>query len=66
MRHRTKGRQLSRTAAHRRAMLRNMAASLFEHEGIETTVAKCLGDLNRQDVKAHVALQHQPLPTVWM
>lgn len=40
MRHRHKGRQLSRTAAHRRAMLRNMAASLFAHEGIETTVAK--------------------------
>lgn len=40
MRHRHKGRQLSRTSAHRRAMLRNLAASLFVHEGIETTVAK--------------------------
>ena len=40
MRHRAKGRQLSRTASHRRALLRNMAASLFEHEGINTTVAK--------------------------
>jgi large subunit ribosomal protein L17 len=40
MRHRKKGRRLSRSAAHRRAMLRNMAASLFEHEGVETTVAK--------------------------
>jgi large subunit ribosomal protein L17 len=40
MRHRAKGRQLSRTSAHRRALLRNMAASLFEHEGITTTVAK--------------------------
>ncbi len=40
MRHRSKGRQLSRTASHRRALLRNMAASLFEHEGINTTVAK--------------------------
>jgi len=40
MRHRKKGRQLSRTASHRRAMLRNMATSLFRHERIETTTAK--------------------------
>ena len=40
MRHRSKGRQLSRTASHRRALLRNMAASLFEHDGMVTTIAK--------------------------
>ncbi len=40
MRHRQKGRQLSRTSQHRRAMLRNMVTSLFQHDGIETTVAK--------------------------
>ena len=40
MRHRAKGRQLSRTAAHRRDLMRNMATSLFEHDGITTTVAK--------------------------
>lgn len=40
MRHRKKGRNLSRTASHRRAMLRNMATSLFLHERIETTTAK--------------------------
>ncbi len=40
MRHRVKGRALSRTSAHRRALLNNMAASLFIHEGIKTTVAK--------------------------
>lgn len=40
MRHRAKGRQLSRTSTHRRAMLNNMATSLFEHGGIVTTVAK--------------------------
>ena len=40
MRHRVKGRQLSRTAAHRRAMLRNMVTSLFRYERVETTVAK--------------------------
>ncbi len=40
MRHRVKGRKLSRTSEHRRALLNNMAASLFIHEGIKTTVAK--------------------------
>lgn len=40
MRHRHKGRQLSRTASHRRATLRNLATALFRHERIETTSAK--------------------------
>jgi large subunit ribosomal protein L17 len=40
MRHRNKGRQLSRTASHRRATLRNLATSLFRHGRIETTTAK--------------------------
>jgi large subunit ribosomal protein L17 len=40
MRHRNKGRQLSRTASHREALLRNMATSLFQHGRIETTTAK--------------------------
>ena len=40
MRHRVKGRQLSRTSSHKRAMLNNMAASLFRHERVETTEAK--------------------------
>jgi large subunit ribosomal protein L17 len=40
MRHRAKGRQLSRTSSHRRAMLNNMAASLFEHGRVVTTEAK--------------------------
>ncbi len=40
MRHRNKGRKLSRTSTHRRAMLKNMATSLFRHERIETTTAK--------------------------
>ena len=40
MRHRKKGRALSRTAAHRKATLRNMATSLILHERIETTTAK--------------------------
>jgi len=40
VRHRKKGRKLSRTPSHRKATLRNMAASLFLHERIETTSAK--------------------------
>ncbi len=40
MRHRKKGRSLSRTASHRKATLRNLATSLFRHERIETTTAK--------------------------
>ncbi len=40
MRHRKKGRQLSRTRSHRKATLRNLATSLFQHGRIETTTAK--------------------------
>ena len=40
MRHLKEGRKLKRTASHRKALLGNMATSLFEHEKIETTDAK--------------------------
>ncbi len=40
MRHRNIGRQLSRNSSHRKAMLRNQAASLLRHEFIRTTVPK--------------------------
>lgn len=40
MRHRVVGKSLSRSPSHRRAMLRNMAASLFEHGEIRTTRQK--------------------------
>lgn len=40
MRHRKSGRQLNRNSPHRHAMFRNMAASLFEHEVIRTTLPK--------------------------
>lgn len=40
MRHRNSGRQLSRNSSHRKAMFRNMTASLVEHEAIKTTVPK--------------------------
>ena len=40
MRHLKSGRKLNRNSAHRKAMFRNMASSLFEHEIIKTTVPK--------------------------
>jgi large subunit ribosomal protein L17 len=40
MRHRNIGRQLSRNSSHRKAMLRNMTASLLRHELIKTTLPK--------------------------
>ncbi len=40
MRHRVAGRRLGRDSEHRLALRRNMAASLFEHETISTTIQK--------------------------
>ena len=40
MRHRKSGRKLNRNSSHRKAMYRNMAASLIKHETIKTTVPK--------------------------
>ena len=40
MRHKKSGRQLNRNSSHRKAMFKNMAISLFEHEHIETSLAK--------------------------
>jgi large subunit ribosomal protein L17 len=40
MRHRYSGRKLNKTGSHRRAMFRNMTASLVEHEVIKTTLPK--------------------------
>ena len=40
MRHQKAGRKFNRTSAHREAMFKNMAASLFKHELIKTTLPK--------------------------
>ena len=40
MRHQKSGRKLNRNSSHRKAMFRNMTASLFEHEIIKTTLPK--------------------------
>ncbi len=40
MRHQKTGRSLGRTSSHRKAMYRNMAVSLIQHETIRTTLPK--------------------------
>ena len=40
MRHGNSGRQLNRNSPHRKAMMKNMASSLFRHELIKTTLPK--------------------------
>jgi large subunit ribosomal protein L17 len=40
MRHRVRGRQLSRNTGHRKALRRNLAQSLIEHGSIRTTLPK--------------------------
>lgn len=40
MRHRKSGKQLNRNSSHRKAMFKNMAAALIEHEVIRTTLPK--------------------------
>lgn len=40
MRHRARGRQLSRTASHKRATMANLATALLAHDRIVTTEAK--------------------------
>ena len=40
MRHQKAGRRLGKTSSHRKALFRNMATSLLEHERIRTTDAK--------------------------
>jgi len=62
MRHQKSGRKLNRNSAHRKAMFRNMATSLFKHEIIKTTlprakelrrVAEPLITLAKEDTVAH-------------
>jgi len=62
MRHMKSGRKLNRDSAHRKAMFKNMANSLFAHEIIRTTVPKAkelrrvaepLITLAKEDTVAH-------------
>ncbi|MEO0424324.1 MAG: 50S ribosomal protein L17 [Pseudomonadota bacterium] len=54
MRHRNSGRQLNRNSSHRKAMFRNMSASMLTHETIRTTVPKA------KELRRHV----EPLITL--
>ena len=40
MRHRVKGRHLSRSSDHRRALYRNLVTDVLDHEKVRTTAAK--------------------------
>ena len=40
MRHRKSGRKFNRNSTHRKAMFKNMASSVLEHEVIKTTLPK--------------------------
>jgi large subunit ribosomal protein L17 len=40
MRHGVRGRKLTRTASHKKALMRNMVTSLLKHKRIKTTLAK--------------------------
>ena len=51
MRHGKKFNHLGRKAAHRKAMLSNMACSLIEHKRIQTTVAKASSTLSLPNPK---------------
>jgi large subunit ribosomal protein L17 len=70
MRHLKSGRKLNRNSAHRKAMFRNMASSLFAHEIIKTTVPKAkelrrvaepLITLAKEDSVAHRRLAYSRL-----
>lgn len=54
MRHRKSGRKLNRNSSHRKAMFKNMSASLIKHQVIRTTLPKA------RELRRHV----EPLITL--
>ncbi len=71
MRHRKAGRKLGRHTGHRKALLRNLTAALFEHEAIRTTLPKAkelrrfaepLITLAKEDTTANRRLAFAKLP----
>lgn len=71
MRHRKAGRKLNRHKDHRKALFRNLAVALFEHEAIRTTLPKAkelrrfaepLITLAKEDTTANRRLAFARLP----
>jgi len=62
MRHQKSGRKFNRTSAHREAMFKNMAASLFKHELIKTTLPKAK-ELRRVAEPLTPRARAAPVPT---
>ena len=67
MRHQVAGKHLSRTSSHRKALRRNLAASLFEHGTIVTTIQKAKFVSKRaalaKEIKAPVLRKYDMLRT---
>ncbi len=53
MRHRESGRKLNRNSSHRKAMFRNMAVSLMQHEMIQDDLAQGKGTAARRRAADH-------------
>lgn len=67
MRHLVKGRNLTRTSSHKKALMKNLATSLFEHKSIVTTEAKAKElrpYAEKLITKARVALQREKTGTL--
>ena len=60
MRHRRDHRKLSRTASHRKALLRNLVTALFLHERIETTRGQGQGGATAGRAADHLRQAEQP------
>ncbi len=60
MRHRKKGKKLSRKAGHRDKLIRNLLTQLFEHGQIETTLAKAKAVKPRIDKVVTIAKKDTP------
>jgi large subunit ribosomal protein L17 len=60
MRHRKSGRKLSRSAEHRKALIRNLMISLIEHRKIQTTIAKA--KTVQPEIESLLALAREDTP----
>ena len=64
MRHRNGLRKLNRTSEHRKAMFRNMAVSLLQHEAIKTTPTPGQGTASHRRAADHPGQRKPPSPIV--